>query len=100
MHPIDLNYQGVPDAASVFLLKSDDGPVLVESGPMSTLDMLKAKLHRLGVAPESIQHIFLTHIHLDHAGAALVRMEALRTNYNFAHHHKEDYDREAVTVYY
>ena len=37
---------------------------------------------------------------LDHAGAALVRMEALRTNYNFAHHHKEDYDREAVTVYY
>ena len=70
MIPIDLNYQGVPDAASVFLLKSDDGPVLVESGPMSTLDTLKASLHRLGVAPESIQHIFLTHIHLDHAGAA------------------------------
>ena len=37
---------------------------------------------------------------LDHASAALVRLEALRTNYNFANDYPERYTREAVTLYY
>ncbi len=37
---------------------------------------------------------------LDHAAAALVRLEALRTNYNFSNDYPEQYTREAVTLYY
>jgi glyoxylase-like metal-dependent hydrolase (beta-lactamase superfamily II) len=43
---------------------------LVESGPHSTLPQLRAGVAELGYELEAIQHVFLTHIHLDHAGAA------------------------------
>ena len=70
MLPIDLNHLGLPGAASAFLLDAGDGPILIESGPMSTLQTLCTGLRTHGVDPESIQHVVLTHIHLDHAGAA------------------------------
>lgn len=44
--------------------------MLIESGPMCTLPVLKAELARLDVDPTSIKLVVLTHIHLDHAGAA------------------------------
>jgi hypothetical protein len=37
---------------------------------------------------------------LDHAASALVRLEALRVNVEFAETHGEQYTREAVTVYF
>ena len=37
---------------------------------------------------------------LDHAAVTLVRLEALRTNYNFAQEHPDEYSPEAVTKYY
>ncbi len=37
---------------------------------------------------------------LDYAAAALVRLEALKTNFNFSTGHPESYTREAVTLYY
>ena len=37
---------------------------------------------------------------LDYAAAALVRLEALKTNFNFSTAHPESYTREAVTLYY
>ena len=37
---------------------------------------------------------------LDHAAVTLVRLEALRTNYNFAEEHPDEYSPEAVTKYY
>ena len=37
---------------------------------------------------------------LDYAADALVRLEALKTNFNFSTAHPESYTREAVTLYY
>ncbi|HIL07435.1 MAG TPA: hypothetical protein EYG11_01925 [Candidatus Latescibacteria bacterium] len=37
---------------------------------------------------------------LDHAAAALVRLEALKTNFNFSTGHPESYTCETVTLYY
>ncbi|RPG21991.1 MAG: MBL fold metallo-hydrolase [Phycisphaera sp. TMED9] len=67
---IDLKYGGVTEAAASFVFKGDTGYVLVESGPLATLETLKAGLLEVGVDPASIKAVFLTHIHLDHAGAA------------------------------
>lgn len=67
---IDLNFQGVPESIAAFLIRGQEGSILVESGPHSTLPVLEAKLNSFGVALKDIKHILLTHIHLDHAGAA------------------------------
>ena len=67
---IDLRYRGLEGAAASHLIRTDDGPMLVESGPMCTLPVLRESLERLDVDPTSIRLVVLTHIHLDHAGAA------------------------------
>lgn len=45
-------------------------PGLVDPGPSTTLPRLKALLRARGVEPGGLRHLFLTHVHLDHAGAA------------------------------
>ena len=67
---IDLKYRGLDGAAASHLIRTDDGPMLIESGPMCTLPALRVELERLDVDPRSIKLVVLTHIHLDHAGAA------------------------------
>ena len=42
----------------------------MDCGPASCLDALEAGLAVHGVAVEDLRHLVLTHIHLDHAGAA------------------------------
>jgi len=70
IHTIDLNFQGLSDNIAAFLVETSTGPVLIETGPHSTLPNLIAGIKKAGYQPEDIQHIFLSHIHLDHAGAA------------------------------
>jgi glyoxylase-like metal-dependent hydrolase (beta-lactamase superfamily II) len=70
IHPLDLNFQGQPLAIAAYMLEHADGVVLVESGPGSTVEALKAALKTHGYGLHNITHVFLTHIHLDHAGAA------------------------------
>jgi glyoxylase-like metal-dependent hydrolase (beta-lactamase superfamily II) len=41
---------------------------LVETGPGTSVEPVTAALQKLGVAPDELAHIVLTHIHLDHAG--------------------------------
>jgi glyoxylase-like metal-dependent hydrolase (beta-lactamase superfamily II) len=68
--PIDLNFQDEPGLIASYLIPFDGGAALVESGPASTLPALKTGLQTHGYTLDDITHLFLTHIHLDHAGAA------------------------------
>ncbi|MDA8309135.1 MAG: MBL fold metallo-hydrolase [Actinomycetota bacterium] len=43
-------------------------PVLVETGSRSSVAALLAALERIGVGPEDLAGVAVTHIHLDHAG--------------------------------
>lgn len=67
---LDLNFQGSPHAIASYLIKHSAGAVLVESGPGSTVPALRAGLAEHGLLPSDITQVLLTHIHLDHAGAA------------------------------
>ncbi len=70
VHTLDLQFQGVPHGIAAFLIRGPAGNVLVETGPGSTLITMHAALARHGVQPADIGDVLLTHIHLDHAGAA------------------------------
>lgn len=67
---IDLHFQGKTQAIASYLIRQGDAVVLIESGPGSTLSALEAGLAKEGLSPRDITHVLLTHIHLDHAGAA------------------------------
>jgi glyoxylase-like metal-dependent hydrolase (beta-lactamase superfamily II) len=68
--PIDLNFQNKTQAIASYLIRDGDAVVLIESGPGSTLSALEAGLAKEGLSPRDVTHVLLTHIHLDHAGAA------------------------------
>jgi glyoxylase-like metal-dependent hydrolase (beta-lactamase superfamily II) len=70
LHTIDLLFQNVPGAIAVYLVPHRNGAALVECGPGSSLPALQASLHALGYAVGDITDVLLTHIHLDHGGAA------------------------------
>lgn len=70
IHILDTQFQGMSQVTAVYLLVGPDGPVLIETGPGSTLPTVRAALAAHGFAPADVRAVLLTHIHLDHAGAA------------------------------
>jgi glyoxylase-like metal-dependent hydrolase (beta-lactamase superfamily II) len=67
---LDLRFQGFAGAVAAFLIAEGDTLTLVETGPGSTLPTLRAAVAEAGFALEALTHVVVTHIHLDHAGAA------------------------------
>lgn len=74
---IDLLFQGEPGVIAAFLLRSPGEAALIEVGPASAVEALLAGVERAGVAPEEIRHLLVTHVHLDHAGAAGLLLQRL-----------------------
>ena len=66
---LDLHFK-VPGTVAAFLVRTPAGPVLVETGPESLYGNLEAAVNAQGFAMTDIRHVFVTHIHLDHAGSA------------------------------
>jgi glyoxylase-like metal-dependent hydrolase (beta-lactamase superfamily II) len=60
----------MPRAIAAYLIRHSGGALLVESGPGSTISQLTAGLAANGLSPRDVTDVLLTHIHLDHAGAA------------------------------
>ena len=73
---IDLHHQGNERTVACYLLDTDDGPALFDCGPAATIAALEKGLDEHGTKLTDVRHLLLSHIHLDHAGAAgvLVRM--------------------------
>lgn len=67
---IDLEFLGTPEVIASYLVSAPEGPILVETGPASVQSTLEAKIRAAGVDPDAIQHVLITHIHLDHSGGA------------------------------
>jgi glyoxylase-like metal-dependent hydrolase (beta-lactamase superfamily II) len=51
-------------------LEVNEGIALFDTGPESTFDNVVVDLCNVGLAPEDVRHVFISHIHFDHAGAA------------------------------
>ena len=70
IHTLDLKFQNCSNAIASYLIPHPEGIILIESGPGSTQEQLRGGLQERGYRLEDITHVLLTHIHLDHAGAA------------------------------
>jgi glyoxylase-like metal-dependent hydrolase (beta-lactamase superfamily II) len=70
VRPIDLHHQGVERVIGSYLVETSDGPAVFDCGPASALPKLEAGLRDRGVGLADLRHLLLSHIHLDHAGAA------------------------------
>jgi glyoxylase-like metal-dependent hydrolase (beta-lactamase superfamily II) len=70
IHTLDLHFQNLDHAIAAYLVEGPDGYLLIETGPMSTLPALQARLAEHGLSAADVPDVLVTHIHLDHSGAA------------------------------
>jgi glyoxylase-like metal-dependent hydrolase (beta-lactamase superfamily II) len=68
--PLDLRFQGAERVIGAYLVETDDGPALFDCGPSTCIPRLKEALGERGLELADLRHLLLSHIHLDHAGAA------------------------------
>ena len=67
---IDLQFLGKPRRIASCLLQGSAGAAIIDPGPTTCLPALERALATLGTSLDTVTHLVLTHIHLDHAGAA------------------------------
>ena len=67
---IDLAFRGRPRVIASALLTGPDGVTIVDPGPTSCLPVLERGLRDRGLTLRDVRALLLTHIHLDHSGAA------------------------------
>jgi glyoxylase-like metal-dependent hydrolase (beta-lactamase superfamily II) len=70
IHVLDTRQLGRPGIIAATAVESEDGLVLFDTGPESTFENIAAELQRIGFDIGDVRHVFLSHIHFDHAGAA------------------------------
>ena len=69
-HVLDTRQLGRPGIIAATALETADGIALFDTGAESTFDNVAAELRKIGSRVEDVRHVFLSHIHFDHAGAA------------------------------
>jgi glyoxylase-like metal-dependent hydrolase (beta-lactamase superfamily II) len=67
---IDLHWTERPKSIAAVLIQSDGVNAVLDPGPSSTIETLRAGLRGNGLSMQDLNTILLTHIHLDHAAAA------------------------------
>jgi glyoxylase-like metal-dependent hydrolase (beta-lactamase superfamily II) len=70
IEPIDLRHLGRERVIGAYLLATPEGPALFDCGPTTCVPALKEGLAERGLVLTDVRHLLLSHIHLDHAGAA------------------------------
>ena len=66
VHLIHAGYTGERVASSIVLVRDGDARIVVDPGMVRSRSLILDPLATLGVAPESVTHVFLSHHHPDH----------------------------------
>ncbi len=69
IYMIDDQLYSIPKFGSVYLL-NEERKALIDTGPATSNSVVLDGIRQLGVSPEDMNYIIVTHIHLDHAGGA------------------------------
>ena len=70
LHILDTRQLGHAGIVAATALETDDGIALFDTGAESTFDNVIGELRKAGFEAKDVRHVFLSHIHFDHAGAA------------------------------
>ena len=82
---IDDQVCSIPKLGSVYLL-NEERKALVDSGPPSSANIVLDGIRKVGVRPEDINYIIVTHVHVDHAGGAGVLLKDMPQAQVVVHH--------------
>jgi glyoxylase-like metal-dependent hydrolase (beta-lactamase superfamily II) len=82
---IDLDFRDTEGLVAAYLLPQEGGWTLVETGPTTCRESLLRGLGDAGVEPHEVRRVFVTHIHLDHAGGVGALADALPNATFYAH---------------
>ena len=69
LYQVELETGGIKQLICSYILCGEK-PMLVESGPTSSVPRLLSALQELQIDPTDIEYIAITHVHLDHGGGA------------------------------
>jgi len=76
IYMIDDQLASIPKMGCVYLL-NEERRALVDSGPTTSADAVLGGIKKIGIRPEDIDYIIVTHVHLDHAGGAGVLLGSM-----------------------
>ncbi|NEZ04279.1 MBL fold metallo-hydrolase [Wenzhouxiangella sp. XN201] len=68
IHTIDTHYLDRPEVAAAYLIVEGDRAAFVDNNTNAAVPRLLAVLEDQGLAPEQVDYLIITHVHLDHAG--------------------------------
>jgi glyoxylase-like metal-dependent hydrolase (beta-lactamase superfamily II) len=66
-----------PGAAAAHIIEQEHRAAFVDTGTTHSVPYLRAALEELGIERAAVDYVFLTHVHLDHAGGAGALLQAL-----------------------
>ena len=73
VHLLHAGYAGEHVGSTVVLVRDGDALIVVDPGMVASRSLILDPLAALGVAPEAVTHVFLSHHHPDHT----INMRAL-----------------------
>ncbi len=85
IYMIDERLYSIPEWGSAYLI-NEEKKALVDTGPTTSANAVLDGIKRVGVRPEDIDYIIITHIHLDHAGGAGVLARDMPQAQVIVHH--------------
>jgi glyoxylase-like metal-dependent hydrolase (beta-lactamase superfamily II) len=69
LYMVELETGGYRNLICSYIIDGEK-PLLVESGPTSSIPKLLSGLEELHVKPQDVEYVAVTHVHLDHGGGA------------------------------
>ncbi|GAI19640.1 unnamed protein product, partial [marine sediment metagenome] len=85
IYMIDDQLYSIPKYGSVYLI-NEDKKALIDSGPTTSANSVLDGIKAVGVRPEDIDYIIVTHIHLDHSGGVGVLLRDMPQAQVFVHY--------------
>lgn len=66
----DMMSWDVTSYANLYVIKRDGKIILIDAGAKSYSSLVRDELAQLGIVPEAVTHVIMTHGHWDHVGGA------------------------------
>ena len=85
IYMIDDNLYSLQRFGSVYLL-NEEKKALIDTGPANSANLVLDGIRKVGIRPEDIDYLIVTHIHLDHAGGAGVLIKNMPRAQVVVHH--------------